>query len=124
FNPDGFDPGEGQNHLRTRVFIGFDAAGRRAFALVLRRKQGSYSLMGRVRLSGGGRAETAFVPIAGGAHVLEVLYAAESAPAANDGGFVLAIDGATVATLDGLDVEAPIERVRLGALSVKSGAAG
>jgi hypothetical protein len=124
FDPNGFDPGEGLNHLRTRFFIGFDAAARRAFALVLRRRDGEYALMARARLGGGSRADTAFVPITDAPHAIELLYAAETAPDANDGVLILAVDNATVAVLENLDLGAPIERARLGALSVKGGAAG
>ena len=124
FDPNGFDPGEAQSHLRTRLFIGFDAAARRAFALVLRRRDGEYALMARARLAGGSRADTAFVPITDAPHSIELLYAAETAPDANDGVLILAVDNATVAVLENLDLGAPIERARLGALSVKGGAAG
>jgi hypothetical protein len=124
FDPNGFDTGEAQNHARTRLFIGFDAAARRAFALVLRRRNGEYALMARARLSAGGRVDTPFVPITDAPHSVELLYAAETAPEADDGVLILAVDNVTVAVLEDLDLAAPIERARLGALSVKGGAAG
>jgi len=124
FDPNGFDPGEAQDHLRTRLFIGFDALGRRAFALVLRRREGLYSVMARVRLDNGGRAETAFVPITNSEHVLEVTWRRSTAPGANNGLFVLSVD-TNPQILSSLDTdEGTIERVRLGALSAKAGANG
>ena len=44
FDPNGFDPGEAQLHLRTRIFIVFEEAPtRRVAAVVLRRQSGAYS---------------------------------------------------------------------------------
>ena len=62
---------------------------------------------------------------AAGAHSVEVDWRRATGPDANDGGLQLWIDGASVADLTGLDNAASgIDFVRLGALSVKAGAAG
>jgi hypothetical protein len=124
FDPNGFDPGEASAHFRTRLFIAFDGFNRRAFTLVLRRKNGEYAVMARVRLDDGTRANTAFVPITDDAHIIEFVWRRSSAPGANDGVFAMRIDD-TPAQLMLLDNDdGAVERVRMGALTVKTGAAG
>jgi hypothetical protein len=126
FDPNGFDPGEAAGNLRTRVFIAFqDAPVRRRLALVLRRLDGQYALRARVRRDDGTQADSAFVPLDDAQHALEVDWRRASAPGANDGTLQLWIDGVSVATMNGLDTDqAGIDFARLGALSVKPGAAG
>jgi hypothetical protein len=126
FDPTGFDPGTAQGHLRTRVFLAFDESPtRRLFAIVLRLQAGVYSLMGRARLDDNSQADTGFFPIGAGPHVVEVDWHRSSAPGANDGSFQMWIDDAPVSTLSALDNDAGgVDFVRMGALSVKSGAAG
>lgn len=81
--------------------------------------------MGRVRLDDGTRADTPFVPITDDAHIIEFVWRRSSAPGANDGVFALRIDDTTPAQLMLLDNDGgAVERVRMGALSVKTGAAG
>jgi len=104
FDPNGFDPGEGQGHLRTRIFIVFDETPvRRLAAVVLRRQQGVYALMGRARLDDNAQANTGFITIGDGPHVVEIDWKQSSGPDANDGWLHLWIDGAPVASRTGLD---------------------
>jgi hypothetical protein len=126
FDPNGFDPGESNAHRRTRIFIGFEEGPtRRLFALVLRRLAGAYSLMGRVRLDDDTRADTGFFPITDAPHVVEIEWRRSRGPDAQDGSLQLWIDGVSFALRDGLDNHrGGIDFVRLGALSVKSGASG
>ena len=125
-DPNGFDPGEAESHLRTRVFVAFqDAPTRRLMALVLKRQGGQYSLMGRARRDDGSQADTGFFPIGDEPHAVELSWTAASAPGANDGTFELWIDGTSVSALTGIDNDtAAVDFVRLGALSVKGGATG
>jgi hypothetical protein len=126
FDTNGFDPGEAESHLRTRVFIVFEEAPtRRLAAIVLRRQDGAYSLIGRARLDDGTQADTAGLPIGDGEHFVEIDWRRSSGPDANDGSFEMWIDGTPMATLSNLDNSlSAVDFVRLGALSVKSGAAG
>jgi hypothetical protein len=125
FDPNGFDPGEAQSHFRTRIFIGFDISGLRVVTLVLKRQTGAYTVEGRVRQDDGTRVDTGFFPITDGPHSLEFDWQRSTAPGANNGSFQLWIDGSSVATLSGIDNDgSPIEFVRMGAFSVKTGAAG
>jgi hypothetical protein len=126
FDPNGFDPGEAQGRLRTRVFIAFEEnPTRRLLALVLRRVGGTYSLRGRARLDDQAQADTAFVEISDDAHYVEVDWKRSSGPDAADGSLEMWIDGVSVALLAGLDNSASgVDFVRLGALSVKDGAGG
>jgi hypothetical protein len=126
FDPNGFDPGEDEGHFRTRVFLGFQGApSRRLMAVVLRRQGGVYSLRGRARLDDNSQADTAFVPITDEPHAVEVAWRRSSGPDANDGWFEMWIDGESAGRLSGLDNGAGgVDFVRLGALSVKSGASG
>jgi hypothetical protein len=124
FDPNGFDPGELQNHFRTRIFIGFEDGPRRLFAVVLRRIAGQYAIMGRARLDDNSQANTGFVNITDDVHTIDLYWKRSSGPDANDGTFEISIDGVPT-SLTGLDNSiSSVDFVRLGALSVKSGAAG
>ena len=126
FDPHDFDPGTAQNHLRTRLFIAFEEGPtRRLLAVVLRYRDGQYAVMGRARGDDNGQVNTPFVPITAEPHAIEVDWRRSSGPDASDGRFEMWIDGVSVATLAGLDNSlSAVDLVRLGALSVKSGAAG
>ena len=125
FDTNGFDPGEAQSHFRTRIFIAFDPTGLRLITLVLKRQGGAYSIEGRVRLDDGTRADTGFFPITDGPHFFELDWIRASGPAANDGFFTLRIDNTPVSGLTFLNNDAsPVDFVRMGALSIKTGAAG
>ena len=126
FDPNGFDPGEAAAHLRTRLFIAFqEAPSQRLATVVLRRMGGQYALSVRVRRDDGTRASTPFVNVTDAPHTVEIDWRRSSAAGANDGGLDLWIDGVAQGTLSGLDNDAgQVDFTRLGALSVKSGAAG
>jgi hypothetical protein len=125
FDPNGFDPGEASFHFRTRIFIGFDASGVRLVTLVLKRQAGVYSVEGRARRNDGTRADTGFFTITDGPHFLELDWRRATAPGASDGSLELWIDNGSVATLTGIDNDAsPVDFVRMGAIAVKTGAAG
>jgi hypothetical protein len=125
-DPNGFDPGESQAHRRTRVFIAFaEGPSRRVAAVVLRRLNGLYGLMGRARLDDNAQADSGFVTIADGPHWVEIDLMAATGPDAFDGSFEIWIDGVSAARLTGLDNNAAgVDFARLGALSVKIGATG
>jgi hypothetical protein len=126
FDPNGFDPGEALGRFRLRLFVGFEEQPtRRVFAVVLRRMGGSYALLGRARLDDDAQAQTGFLPVTDGPHFVEIDWVRSSGPDANDGSFALWIDGNPVSALPGLDnSRSTLDFVRLGALSVKAGAAG
>ena len=126
FHPGDFDPGESQAHFRTRIAIAFEEAPtRRLMALVLRRQGGQYSLMGRARRDDNTQSNTGFLPITASAHTVEVRWVRASAPGAEDGIFAMWIDGDLKALQTTLDNDvSTVDFVRLGALSVKTGAAG
>ena len=125
FDPAGFDPGEANAHFRTRIFIAFDDTGLRVLTLVLKRQGGAYSVEARVRRNDGTRADTGFFPIVDGPHFFEVDWIRASAPGASDGIFTFRVDNVAVSTLTLIDNDAtPVDFVRMGALSIKTGAAG
>ena len=126
FDTNGFDPGEAENHRRIRLFIVFEESPlRRVAAVVLRRLGGVYALMGRTRLDDNRQADTGFTTIDDGAHFVELDWVRSSGPDAEDGSFQFWIDGTSVAMLTDLDNSlSAVDLVRLGALSVKSGAGG
>jgi hypothetical protein len=125
FDPNGFDPGEGQAHRRTRIFLAFEDGPRRLAAVVLRRLSGAYSLSVRARQDDNSQADTPFIAITDAPHVVEIDWHRASGPDAEDGSLELWIDGVSVATLTGLDNSiSSVDFVRLGALSVKVGAGG
>ena len=125
FDPNGFDPGESLGRRRVRIFVGFEAPSRRLMAIVLRRLNGQYALMGRVRLDDGSQADTPFTDISDGVHTVSFHYRRSSGPDANDGAFRLLIDGVEVGFLSGLDNSiSTVDFTRMGAISVKPGAGG
>jgi hypothetical protein len=127
FDPGDFDPGEAQGHFRTRLFIGFEEEPqqRRLFALVLRRRGGAYALMARARADDNAQVSTEFVPITAGPHAVEIAWTRATGLDSGDGSLELWVDGTlagSVATLD--NDRRVLDFVRLGALSLKSGASG
>jgi hypothetical protein len=125
-DPSGFDPGETAGHFRVRVFLAFeDAPFRRLVQVILKRQGGQYGLAARVRRDDDSLADTGFSAVNAGPHVVEVDWRRSNGPGAGDGVFEMWIDGASVASLSGLDNDArAVDFVRLGAMSVKSGASG
>ena len=94
FDTADFDPGESLNRRRTRLFLAFEEAPtRRVMAIVLRRLNGDYSLMGRARLDDNSQHDTGFKPISPGTHFVEVHWRRASGPDANDGTLEMWIDG-------------------------------
>jgi hypothetical protein len=126
FDPNGFDPGEALGHLRTRIFVAFEEGPtRRLMALVLRRRDGQYALMGRARRDDGAQADTGFFDITDAPHLLEIEWRRATTPSSNDGELRLWVDGTIRASLGGIaNHGAAVDFARLGALSVKAGAAG
>jgi hypothetical protein len=125
FDPNGFDPGSAEGHNRIRLLFASDADNNRLVTLVLRRLGAAYSVRARVRLADGTRADTPFFTIDDGPHFVEIDWTRSSSPGSGDGQCELRIDGSVVSTLTGLNHGAAgVESVRMGALSVKSGAAG
>jgi hypothetical protein len=122
----GFDPGEGLNHQRTRTLLVFsEAPARRVAAVVLRRVGGDYAVMGRARQDDNSQADTGFFPISDGPHAIEIDLVRASGPDALDGTFELFIDGVSMGQLTVLDNSlAEVDFTRMGALSVKTGASG
>jgi hypothetical protein len=126
FEPNGFDPGEAQGHLRVRLMILFDDAGtRRLSALVLRRKAGAYAIEQRCRRDDNSQADSGFFPITDAPHWFLVDWRQASGPASGDGVCSLTIDGTTLSTQATLQNNvSTVGRVRLGTLAVKPGASG
>jgi hypothetical protein len=125
-NPYTFNPGEAQNHFRTRVFLALDETPqRRVLAIILRRQGGTYALAVRVRRDDNSQVDTAFHTLSPAAHSIEIDFQRASAAGANNGSVRLWIDDVLRQTLLGIDNDqAGIDHVRMGALSVKSGAGG
>ncbi len=126
FDTNAFDPGESGGAHRTRIFIVFEEApNRRLAAIVLKRLDSVYSVMGRARLDDDSQADTGFFDISDGPHFVEIDWKRSRSAVANDGTFQLSIDGTPVSTLTGLDNNrSAVDFVRLGALSIKATANG
>jgi len=81
--------------------------------------------MARVRLDDGTVRDTGFFDVTDAPHTVEFAWQRARSDGSEDGTFQLWIDGASVATLAGLDTDARrIDFTRLGAMSVKTGASG
>ena len=127
FDTNGFDPGEAQSHFRTRVFIAFDGLNQRQITVVLKRQSGQYSVEGRVRRDDGTRADTGFISIPAGPNFVEVAWNRASRAGIADGDFLFIVDdnAESQISLSGIDNGAAnVEFARMGAMSVKTGAAG
>jgi len=125
FDTNGFDPGESAGHFRVRIFVAFEESPvRRLLAVILKRQNGQYFLMGRARRDDNSQADTGFIAIPAGAHAVEVDWRRASL-AGNDGSFTFFIEDTPLSTLASLtNRRSSVDFVRLGALSVKSGASG
>ena len=123
FDTNGFDPGESQDRRRVRLFIAFEEnPTRRLAAIVLRRLDGQFSLMGRARRDDDTQHNSGFFPIADGPHVVELDWKRASGPGVSDGSFELWLDGISVHSTTTLDnARSAVDFVRLGALSPKVG---
>jgi hypothetical protein len=127
FDTNGFDPGEAQSHFRTRIFIAFDGLNQRQITVVLKRQSGQYSVEGRVRRDDGTRADTGFVDIPAGPNFVEFAWNRASRMGGGDGDFLFIVndDAESQISLSGIDNGAAnVEFARMGAMSVKTGAAG
>jgi hypothetical protein len=113
-------------HLRTRIFIGFEELpNRRLFAVVLRRQGSQFALMARSREDSNAQINTLFFNITAAPHLIEVEWRRATTPTSADGELSLWIDGTLQQTLSALQNNtSSVDFVRMGALSVKSGASG
>ena len=126
FDPNGFDPGEAQNHFRARLLLLFDDAGtRRLSALVLRRRDDAYALMQRCRQDDGSQADTGFFPITDEPHWVMIEWRSAATPDSGDGSCRLTVDGTVLATVNTVQNSSRlVGKARLGAMSVKAGSSG
>jgi len=125
-DPATFDPGTAQNHFRTRVFLVLEQGPtRRLAAVVLKKQSGQFSLMGRTRLDDGSQVDTTFVDITAAPHAVEIEWVRATSSVSADGEFRFWIDGVLRGELRNLQNNvSSVDFVRMGALSVKSGASG
>ena len=125
-DPDTFDPGEAGGAHRARVFVAFAAnPDRRLLSLVLRRRDGAYSLLGRARRADGTQADLGPLPLTAAPHRIEVEWRRASSPGVSDGALRVWLDGSLAGEVAGVPTpDAGVEFVRLGALGVKAGAGG
>lgn len=125
-DPNGFDPGEATGTFRTRIFSGLgEAPIRQLVSIVLKRKAGQYSIMGSVLLDDLSQVDTPFFLLSNGPHSIEFDWRRASALGANDGAFVMWVDGAVVGTLTRLSNAAQgMDFVRIGAFGLKAEASG
>jgi hypothetical protein len=126
FDPNGFDPGESQNHRRTRIFVAFDGSPvRRHVALVLRRVSGQFSVSGRVRIDDNSQVDSPFFDVTDAPHFFELDWKRATSAVAADGTFELWIDDVSMAQLTGLtNFVRTVDLARLGPQSLKGGAGG
>jgi hypothetical protein len=126
FDPNAFDPGEAQNHRRTRIFIAFDESPvKRHIAVVLRRVSGQFSIESRVRVDDNSQFDTGFFNVTDAPHFVEMDWQRASTGVSGDGSFQMWIDGASVSTLTNLQNNTrTVDFVRLGPQSLKGGAVG
>jgi hypothetical protein len=109
----------------VNLFVAFQGTSTRAITIVLRRRQGQYSVQAQAILDGGTQVSTAFVNITDAPHAVEFDWRRATAAGANNGSLQLWIDGAAVATIGGLDNDTTgVDLARLGPQNLQSGASG
>jgi parallel beta-helix repeat protein len=125
FDPGTYATGGASGQKTTRIFAVQQVSPAAVLSwLELRSKNGGHQIIAKARVAGG-TAATPWIPLAPGAHAIELRWSRSSSASANDGLVKLWVDGAEVASLAGLDIETgAVDRVRLGAVAVKSGAQG
>jgi ELWxxDGT repeat protein len=124
-DPNGFDPGESNGKFRMRVLLARGDSSSHQIAVVLRRIGGQYSLMGKVRLDDGTRAQTPFVAITDEPHMVELDWEWSRGIDDHTGRFALWIDEVPVSALNGLQTHGyTVQAVQLGAMALKPGANG
>jgi hypothetical protein len=126
FNPNSFDPGEANSFFRTRIFIAFQATPQqRNLTLVLKRQGGQYAVQVRVRLNNGTLFSSPFVNISNATHLIEMDWRRATTAGGTNGTVHFYIDNSLTFVISGLaNGSTPIDFARLGAMSVKTGAAG
>ena len=108
------------------MFVAFsEGPQRRVAAVILRRQNGLYALMGRARIDDNQQLDTPFVPISDAPHAVEIELVRSSGADTNDGAFEMWVDGVSAGRLAGLDNNrGEVDFARMGALSLKSAASG
>jgi len=123
FDPNGFGSHGGggaaaaRAATRTILFNGHSLnSSQPRFEAVLAVERGKLYLVGRAAVDGGTMAETARAALTDAPHVIDVGWRRATGPGANNGLFVLEIDGAPAGTLSGLDNDAGggLDSVELG----------
>jgi hypothetical protein len=93
--------------------------------VVLRRLSGQFALAARARIDDNTQVDTPFTNITDAPHFVEIDWQRSSTPDANDGHFLMQIDGIAVTGLNNLDNNlSSVDSARLGTISNKSAAAG
>jgi hypothetical protein len=93
--------------------------------VVLRKTGAQYAVQAYTRLDSGALSATAPVNLTDAPHAIAFTWQRASGAGANNGAFLLAVDGAAVASLTGLDNDTgAVEAARLGVLGVTPGTAG
>ncbi len=125
FDPNGFNPGGGGGNSTVRLLVGFQGTSTRTITIVLRHRQGQFSVQAQALLNGGGQGSTAFVNVTDAPHAIEMDWRRASAASANDGSLQLWIDGAAAGALGGLNNDTTgVDMVRLGPQNLQAGATG
>jgi hypothetical protein len=126
FDPNGFDPGTASGRHRVRLLAAFGGApARRLLVVVLRYRNGVYSVQVRVLTDANTRTDTPFIDVTDEPHSVQLDWIRSSGPHFQNGRLELWIDGESVAVVDGIDNDQRgIDSTRLGVFSIKAGAQG
>ena len=131
----GYLPGPVNQDRRARVLLGFDTSPTvsRSLTVVLIRlgaSGGQYLMFFRARRNDGTFADSPFLPISDGPHVIEVDWQRASTPAGTDGQVRIWIDGtasegAPTAVISNIaNGNQSLDRTWMGTINIKAGASG
>ncbi|HVQ30331.1 MAG TPA: hypothetical protein VMV21_12160, partial [Vicinamibacteria bacterium] len=124
-DPNGIGPVAPATSSTIVVFAAYQTTTALPVVVVLRKTGGQYAVQAYTRLDSGALSATPAVNVTDAPHAIAFAWQRASGAGANNGGFLLAIDGATIGSLTGLDNDTgAIEAVRLGVLGLTQGTAG
>jgi hypothetical protein len=132
----GYLPGLANEDRRARVLLGFDTSPTvtRSLTVVLIRLgatgSGQYLMFFRARRNDGTFADSAFLPVSDGVHVIEVDWQRATTPAGTDGQVRIWIDGGasegppTAVISNIANGNAGVDRTWMGTINIKPNASG
>lgn len=125
FDPNGFTPGNDTQRVILLQAFSRIPARKKLVQMMVRRTNGQYRLLFKVRRDDGSSATTGWLPFSDAPHAIEIDWQRASSLLSADGHLQLWIDGTSVANLTGLDnSDYFLDFVRLGGIGLRTTTSG